>query len=241
MPSRARHVPPRHLHLWWRGGRQRLRRYRVGELGRLLPGLRRRHANALKRHHHATGRQWRCLPGAHTDAGVQLSSVQRCTRGLPGALCAYCSTAVHDMVRPAPTHLTCVAPRRTTVGLLLYPQVSAWGLWSQCSAVCEGGTRYRTRTVAVQQANGGAVCGDLVEEEACNPDDCEPGGGDGLCVGCIGGTSGECRGLNGVCYALHATALVCPGDTSLCDTSGSQECELTGWSAWGRCSRCVHM
>lgn len=113
-------------------------------------------------------------------------------------------------------------------------------MWSQCSAACGGGSRYRTRAVTVQQALGGAECGDLAEQEACNPDDCPPDTGDGMCVGCIGGTSGRCRGLNGVCYALHDTAMVCPGDTALCsDDGGPQECEVSGWTAWGRCTQYV--
>lgn len=51
-------------------------------------------------------------------------------------------------------------------------QVSAWSEWSDCSAVCDGGERSRTRSVIQPPQNGGADCPSLEQTEACNTQPC---------------------------------------------------------------------
>jgi hypothetical protein len=50
--------------------------------------------------------------------------------------------------------------------------VSEWSEWSACSAECGGGTQTRTRTIVTPPANGGAECPSLIEEQACNEQEC---------------------------------------------------------------------
>ena len=48
-----------------------------------------------------------------------------------------------------------------------------WEEWTQCTATCNGGTRFRTRGIKVAAAYGGAECdGDIKEEETCNNQPC---------------------------------------------------------------------
>ena len=48
-----------------------------------------------------------------------------------------------------------------------------WEEWTQCTATCNGGTRFRTRGIKVAAAYGGAECdGDVKEEETCNNQPC---------------------------------------------------------------------
>eukprot|EP01137_Pigoraptor_chileana_P018064 Opistho-2@77001 len=47
-------------------------------------------------------------------------------------------------------------------------QYSAWSDWSSCSTACGFGVSTRVRVIAIQAANGGALCtGPSVEEKEC--------------------------------------------------------------------------
>ena len=46
---------------------------------------------------------------------------------------------------------------------------SEWSEWSECTALCGGGTRFRTR----ECTGGGSNCV-TDEQEDCNSQDCEP-------------------------------------------------------------------
>ena len=43
----------------------------------------------------------------------------------------------------------------------LYFKVSEWGEWSECARSCEGGVKYRNRTVIVDVLCGGVSCPNL--------------------------------------------------------------------------------
>eukprot|EP00931_Biecheleriopsis_adriatica_P068777 TRINITY_DN4268_c1_g1_i1.p1 TRINITY_DN4268_c1_g1~~TRINITY_DN4268_c1_g1_i1.p1 ORF type:complete len:2284 (+),score=382.55 TRINITY_DN4268_c1_g1_i1:32-6853(+) len=53
-----------------------------------------------------------------------------------------------------------------------------WNLWTECTALCGGGTRHRSRGIEVEAAGGGQPCQGSVEElEPCNQELCEDSGG----------------------------------------------------------------
>ena len=52
-------------------------------------------------------------------------------------------------------------------------QVSIWGLWSQCTRKCGGGTHTRTRTVTAAATYGGDACPSLIQkDQPCNTGIC---------------------------------------------------------------------
>merc|ERR1719421_466016 len=51
--------------------------------------------------------------------------------------------------------------------------MTPFGEWTLCSRVCGGGTRQRTRAVDKHPQNGGAPCGDILQQEVCNPQPCQ--------------------------------------------------------------------
>eukprot|EP01060_Flectonema_neradi_P009550 TRINITY_DN167_c0_g1_i1.p2 TRINITY_DN167_c0_g1~~TRINITY_DN167_c0_g1_i1.p2 ORF type:complete len:582 (+),score=135.94 TRINITY_DN167_c0_g1_i1:1589-3334(+) len=51
-------------------------------------------------------------------------------------------------------------------------QVSEWGDWSACDAMCDGGSQTRTRTITVDPVGNGAACPVLSETQSCNTDPC---------------------------------------------------------------------
>jgi len=53
-------------------------------------------------------------------------------------------------------------------------RVGAWGLWSECSEECGGGSRSRQRVIIEQPQNAGATCGNLAENEECQSQQCPP-------------------------------------------------------------------
>lgn len=53
-------------------------------------------------------------------------------------------------------------------------EVSEWGEWGQCSALCGGGVRSRERAVVVQPDSGGESCPVLSEMASCNEEPCPP-------------------------------------------------------------------
>ncbi|KAK1156586.1 somatomedin-B and thrombospondin type-1 domain-containing protein-like isoform X1 [Acipenser oxyrinchus oxyrinchus] len=45
--------------------------------------------------------------------------------------------------------------------------VGSWGPWSECSSLCGGGSKERTRQVTVPPRNGGTPCPDLKQRRGC--------------------------------------------------------------------------
>lgn len=120
---------------------------------------------------------------------------------------------------------------------------SPWTEWSDCNAGCGGGQQFRTRTVTTPNDEGGAPCGPLNEERACNeqpcPDDCKVSDWSpwGDCTkNCGGGVRTRTRTVTEVavndgrpCPALTQSESCnrqpCPVD-----------CEVSAWSPWAACS-----
>jgi len=128
---------------------------------------------------------------------------------------------------------------------------SKWEQWSSCSVSCDGGTKTRTRNIAVAP-EGGLSCQpqDKVEAAPCNVQMCGEG--------CKNGKWGEWREwspCSGSCndayryrrrniavhpnYCGNATEGV-REEFEMCDDlpecSSSQDCEVSEWSQWTACS-----
>jgi uncharacterized protein YegL len=52
-------------------------------------------------------------------------------------------------------------------------RMTPFGDWTLCSRSCGGGTRQRTRAVEQHPQHGGAPCGDVLQQEVCNPQPCQ--------------------------------------------------------------------
>ena len=53
-------------------------------------------------------------------------------------------------------------------------EVSDWSSWGQCTTLCGGGERIRTRYVTRAPTGAGNVCPSLRDSRPCNPDSCQP-------------------------------------------------------------------
>merc|ERR1719162_1961134 len=54
-------------------------------------------------------------------------------------------------------------------------KVTSWTAWTECSAMCGGGTRSRTRRVVQMADHGGEICpGENNIAESCNVQSCVP-------------------------------------------------------------------
>merc|ERR1719409_359752 len=51
-------------------------------------------------------------------------------------------------------------------------QMGPFGDWTLCSRECGGGTRQRARSIVRHPAHGGQPCGNVLEQEVCNPHAC---------------------------------------------------------------------
>ena len=111
--------------------------------------------------------------------------------------------------------------------------VGAWTQWSACSDACGGGGRLRHRPILVASENGGAVCPDLIEQEACGVDTCS---NTGACANCWPGSQGPCQSGIGVCYAANAGTSICPAGTASCGSASPTPCVVDPWSEWGKCT-----
>ena len=110
-------------------------------------------------------------------------------------------------------------------------EVSEWTAWSKCSASCGGGVQSRSRSITVHPSNGGAKCPTLDDEQACNTDACVP-----LCQDCVLGTYGPCQhDKDNSCFGYFTKGGLneCPPGSHECVV---QDCEVSAWSKWGKCS-----
>eukprot|EP01059_Diplonema_ambulator_P034039 TRINITY_DN743_c0_g1_i4.p1 TRINITY_DN743_c0_g1~~TRINITY_DN743_c0_g1_i4.p1 ORF type:complete len:2187 (+),score=171.86 TRINITY_DN743_c0_g1_i4:829-6561(+) len=145
------------------------------------------------------------------------------------------------------------------VGLCNQPCILGdWSAWSQCSSVCDGGVKQRTREILSPALANGTEVPCLLpnsEEVACNTIACRPGdcvvgnwlpwgpcldatGQEVLCASgvTIGGTTVRHRE---VVTVPSATGLPCPvlNETMPCNTQSCvRDCAVGNWTEWSECS-----
>ena len=143
-----------------------------------------------------------CWPGTQ---GRCISPLTVCYSYFPGTeMCpgsttecgggTYPSSIASMTVWPPKLMLVCTCFLCTSGPVPVDCVVGAWNSWGTCSAACGGGTQVRTRMVETPRDNGGASCGDLVQERACGTESC--------------GAWVRCRSA-GACWELTAGSLVC--------------------------------
>ena len=70
-------------------------------------------------------------------------------------------------------------------------EVSEWGIWGECDAVCSTGAQTRERTVVTPPMDSGSTCPHVVEDRACNTQACP--------VHCQVGAWSDWSGCNAEC------------------------------------------
>ena len=63
-------------------------------------------------------------------------------------------------------------------------QVGEWGEWTPCSSSCGEGTQTRERAVLVPPSDGGQLCPNLLDHQACNMGVCLDRACGWVCVLC---------------------------------------------------------
>ena len=132
--------------------------------------------------------------------------------------------------------------------------VHEWGKWSACTKTCHDGKQTRTRAVNMAAVFGGAACGDLAQERACNEGPCP--------IHCVVsafsawtpctrtcGRGSRTRTREVVTNNLHGGS-VCPSlkQTEACATAPCPvDCQMSTFGAWsgsagpqGAWSACSH-
>ncbi|CDJ47042.1 thrombospondin type 1 domain-containing protein, putative [Eimeria brunetti] len=130
-------------------------------------------------------------------------------------------------------------------------ELGDWSEWSDCSALCGGGTRQRFRSVEAFEVGGGRPCtGSKEEAEACNMQPCEP-----FCPVSEWSEWTECSSpclpqdgsettrrryrevlreppphARGICPPVEEVQRGCNADIP-CPI----DCEYTPWTSWGDC------
>ncbi|KAL5255035.1 hypothetical protein ACHWQZ_G014467 [Mnemiopsis leidyi] len=126
---------------------------------------------------------------------------------------------------------------------------SDYGSWSECSAVCGGGTKTRTRSCTnPAPANGGADCvGEATEAQDCNTHSCPVDGGwsdygnwSDCSAVCGGGTQSRTRTCTNPAPAYSGKNCVGEAtETQDCNTHSCPVCDAgEGLSKNGECQEC---
>merc|ERR1719484_323533 len=115
--------------------------------------------------------------------------------------------------------------------------MTPFGDWTLCSRMCGGGTRQRTRAVDQHPQNGGAPCGDILQQEVCNPQPCQQD-----CAlatwstwsACSKGCGGGHLSRNRMVVRPPAGGGSCPSAVSA-DRYESQECNMVSCPVTANC------
>eukprot|EP01006_Ploeotia_vitrea_P001070 TRINITY_DN104148_c0_g1_i1.p1 TRINITY_DN104148_c0_g1~~TRINITY_DN104148_c0_g1_i1.p1 ORF type:complete len:800 (+),score=38.93 TRINITY_DN104148_c0_g1_i1:65-2464(+) len=128
----------------------------------------------------------------------------------------------------------CVTPKQCPMG--------EWSAWGACSKLCGAGTQTRSRKLTGTPATG-VKCGATTETQDCNTHTCDGRGGSckiaqwtnwNPCTKtCGGGTHKKTRQIIISGDNCPTTEITEPCNTQPCD---SQNCALSQWSSWGKCS-----
>lgn len=143
-------------------------------------------------------------------------------------------------------------PAGCSTGPIADCRFSMWGVWSVCSATCDGGMHTRSRTIVSEAANGGQACeGPMTQVRECSrnecvlppPRDCKLG--DWREWGACGKCNGQrFRSRNIIQYAENGGLNCDDADTQEATSCPRQchepsYCVWSDWEAWSRCSvRC---
>lgn len=129
-----------------------------------------------------------------------------------------------------------------------------WSAWGLCSASCDGGFQWRSRTVAVAAAHGGVpATGEFQEFRTCNLDVCVEDGRQDCDFGPWtewGGCSMACNGYRSrareiLTHAKHGGDIcdgalrmieACNVDSEICRAKMPKPCEWSEWGEWEGCS-----
>jgi hypothetical protein len=122
--------------------------------------------------------------------------------------------------------------------------VTKFGNWNGCSKTCGGGSHSRTRSVTTKADFGGKVCPGLKEAETCRtqkcPIDCvltKWGGWTACTKTCDIGIQRRYRSAS-TAPAFGGKACATTSEKQFCNTTPCKvHCEVSGWSAFGACTR----
>ena len=122
-------------------------------------------------------------------------------------------------------------------------EVTEWGEWSECSDECDGGERFRTRTITQHPEYGGAACPPVLEVEPCNEHSCivhcevsDWTAWSECSQECGGGTRDRTRTI--IRHPERGGAL-CPeleAQEACNDHPCPIDCAVTDWGEWSECS-----
>jgi hypothetical protein len=121
--------------------------------------------------------------------------------------------------------------------------VGAWGLWSDCSTTCGGGSQKRTRDVLMRSEHDGKKCPVTKEAQSCNTNQCPVNckltafSKWGMCDRSCGG--GMRKRTRSVITKPAAGGVGCAmkDDYSPCNLQACPlDCIVTPWSTWADCS-----
>jgi hypothetical protein len=122
-------------------------------------------------------------------------------------------------------------------------KVSKWGKFGDCSAACGGGKQTRTRTIVINTKFGGTKCPGLKDTQDCNTQDClvhckvsEWGKWTTCSKECGGGKRVRERKILQLNKFEGDKCPPLQEDMRCNDKACANDCLVSDWSSWGKCS-----